>query len=339
MGKYASKFYQSALTPVRQIGLDAKIPASDEDRELIIFVVGETVRTDHFSLNGYERQTNPYLEKQDVISFRNFSACGTSTAVSVPCMFSMYDRSNYSKGKADTTENVLDVLQWAGVNVIWLDNNSSSKGVATRVPNESYKGTDKNQVCDIECRDVGMLENLQAYIDEHPRGDIFIVLHQMGNHGPAYFKRYPKEFEKFIPTCQTNQLEDCTQEEIINAYDNAILYTDYFLSKTIELLISNANEFESALFYVSDHGESLGENNLYLHGLPYLFAPDTQTKVPVIMWFRGEIQDEVNFSSLKENINNKYSHDNVFHTILGLMEVQTTFYDKDMDLIIHNEDD
>ena len=339
IGKYAGKFYQSALIEVKQIGLDAKIPPSDEDRELIIVVVGETARADHFSLNGYERQTNPYLEKEDVISFKNFWACGTSTSISVPCMFSMFDRSNYSKEKANSTENVLDVLQRSGVNVIWLDNNSDSKGVALRVPYESYKTADKNLVCDVECRDIGMLENLQQYIDEHPDGDIFIVLHQMGNHGPAYFKRYPETFEQFTPACQTNQLEDCTQEEVINAYDNAILYTDYFLSRTIALLKNNTNSFESALFYVSDHGESLGENNLFLHGLPYFFAPDSQTNVPVIMWLGGEIRNEVDFASLKKNINNKYSHDNIFHTLLGLMEVQTSLYKKDMDLIIHGEDD
>lgn len=339
MGKYASKFYQGALTPVKQIGLDAKIPPSDEDRELIIVVVGETARADHFSLNGYGRQTNPYLQKEDLISFKNFWACGTSTAISVPCMFSMYERSDYTKSKANSTENVLDVLQRAGVNVIWLDNNSTSKGVATRVPYESLKEPDKNPLCDIECRDVGMLENLQNHIDRHPSGDILIVLHQMGNHGPAYYKRYPKEFEKFTPTCQTNQLEDCTQEEIINAYDNAILYTDYFLSRTIALLKKNTDRFESALFYVSDHGESLGENNLYLHGLPYMFAPDSQTNVPVIMWLGDEIKKEVDFASLKKNINTKYSHDNVFHTLLGLMEVQTSLYKKGMDLIIHDQDD
>jgi len=337
--KYVGKSYGNALAPFRQIGLDSVIPPTDEDRELIIFVVGETARSDHFSLNGYDRQTNPYLEKQDVISYKNFWSCGTSTAVSVPCMFSMYERSDYSKSKANSTENVLDVLQRAGVNVIWLDNNSNSKGVALRVPYESFKAADKNPVCDIECRDIGMLENLQQYIDDHPSGDIFIVLHQKGNHGPAYFKRYPKEFEKFIPACQTNQLEDCTQQEIINAYDNAILYTDYFLSRTIALLNNNSDNFETALFYASDHGESLGENNLYLHGLPYLFAPDAQTSVPVIMWFGGEIKNEINFSSLKENINNKYSHDNIFHTLLGLMEVQTSLYEKDMDLISHDEDD
>lgn len=339
IGKYLGQSSETSQASIKRIGLDASIPASDDRRELIIFVVGETARADHFSLNGYHKKTNPYLEKEEVISFNNFISCGTTTAVSVPCMFSILPSSSFSKNEAKTSENVLDILQRAGVNVIWLDNNSDSKGVADRVPYESYKSVEKNTVCDIECRDIGMLENLQRYIDTHPLGDIFIVLHQMGNHGPSYYKRYPVEFEMFMPTCQTNQLEKCTNEEINNAYDNAILYTDYFLSKVIHLLKENNNLFESSLFYISDHGESLGEHNLYLHGMPNMLAPDSQTHVPMLMWFSDSFdKDEINIDLLRENAGNHYSHDNIFHTLLGLMEVDTNVYDKKMDLIRREED-
>jgi len=178
------------------------------------------------------------------------------------------------------------------------------------------------------------LLNLQNYIDAHPQGDIFIVLHQMGNHGPAYYKRYPPAFEKFRPACKTNQLEHCSIEEISNAYDNAILYTDYFLSQTIQLLKKNDGQFETALLYVSDHGESLGENNLYLHGLPYWIAPDAQKHVPLVMWFGEHFdKDELNLSALRRKEDNPLSHDYIFHTILGLMEVQTSIYDPSLDLI------
>jgi lipid A ethanolaminephosphotransferase len=336
VGKYMGHFFKQTSIPFKPIGLDAHIAPFDKHRELIVFVVGETARADHFSLNGYNKKTNPYLEKADIISFKNIWSCGTSTAVSVPCMFSIYNRSEFNKTKANATENVLDILQKSGINVIWLDNNSDSKGVAVRVPYEDYKTNDKNPLCDAECRDEGMLDNLQDYIDKHPSGDIFIVLHQMGNHGPAYFKRYPPQFEKFKPTCQTNQLEDCSLEEINNTYDNAILYTDYFLSKVISLLNKNKNNFESALFYVSDHGESLGENNLYLHGMPYLFAPDNQIHVPLIMWFSDSFdKGEIDLKNLKSKTDDKFSHDNIFHTILGLLEVKTTVYDKKMDMIEH----
>ncbi|NOY63058.1 MAG: phosphoethanolamine--lipid A transferase [Gammaproteobacteria bacterium] len=339
VGKYIGGFFESESMLLKRIGLDAAISASDKHRKLIIFVVGETARTDHFSLNGYSRKTNLYLEEEEVINFTNAWACGTSTAVSVPCMFSIYDRSDYSRNRAKKTENVLDVLQRAGVNVLWLDNNSDSKGVATRIPYENYKTADNNPVCDIECRDEGMLKNLSSYIDQHPQADIFIVLHQMGNHGPAYYKRYPAQFEKFTPTCETNQLEQCSREEIENTYDNAILYTDYFLSKTIALLKKHSDQFESTLFYVSDHGESLGENGLYLHGLPYMIAPDTQKRIPMVMWFSDSFDNrqEVGYSALQRQIDTEYSHDNVFHTILGLFKVETTVYDKEMDITNHEQ--
>ncbi len=337
--KYPVEHSSVATVQLNKIGQDAMIPEADTNRELIILVVGESARADRFSLNGYSKKTNPLLEQETLLSFNNTWACGTSTGISVPCMFSIYDHDHYLNGKANAIENMLDVLQHAGINILWLDNNSDSKGVAERVTYKNYRTAENNSICDTECRDEGMLANLQTYIDQHPQGDIFIILHQIGNHGPAYYKRYPKEFERFIPACHTNQLEECSNEEINNAYDNAILYTDYFLSKTIALLKQNEDNFEAAMFYVSDHGESLGENNMYLHGLPYMLAPETQTHVPMIMWFdKGFLEEDIDLPTLQNKISNKYTHDNVFHTILGLFELETTIYDKGLDIVDHTEE-
>ncbi|MBL1320725.1 MAG: phosphoethanolamine--lipid A transferase [Methylophaga sp.] len=337
-GKYISEQYGGDTQIFTPIGLDAQITPEVSDRELFILVVGEAVRADHFSLNGYNKKTNPRLEKEDIINFDNVWSCGTSTAISVPCLFAHHGQDDHSSNKAKTTGNLLDVAQHVGVNVLWLDNNSSSKGVADRSEYQSYKTPDNNPICNSECRDVGMLAHLQSYIDSHPTGDIFIILHQMGNHGPAYYKRYPKEFEKFTPVCQTNQLEQCSREEINNAYDNAILYTDFFLSETIKLLKRNNDDFEAALLYVSDHGESLGENGLYLHGLPYMLAPDSQKHVPMLMWFGDNFDtDEVNLDLLKQKSSQKYSHDNIFHTVLGLLEIDSEIYDATLDIIPHND--
>ncbi len=328
--KYFSKNFKNRNIVVKQIGADAKIPEDDDDRELIILVVGEAARADRFSLNGYLKETNPLLEKEDVISFPDMHSCGTSTVVSVPCMFSIFTRDEYSANKAEATYNILDILNNAGVNILWRDNNSSSKGVAARVSYEDYQTPETNTICDTECRDEGMLVGLQEYIDSNKVGDILIVLHQMGNHGPAYYKRYPEGFERFTPVCETNQLEKCSSEEIDNAYDNAILYTDYFLSKVITLL-KQYSQFETAMFYISDHGESLGENNLYLHGMPYFMAPEAQTHIPAIMWFGDGFK--ISKDALKKNSSRAYSQDNIFHTLLGLMEVETTLYDKDKDIV------
>jgi lipid A ethanolaminephosphotransferase len=314
------------------IGADAQIPASDVERELFILVIGETARADRFSLNGYSRDTNPQLRQANAISFSNFRACGTSTAVSVPCMFSLLGMDKFDTKKGAAQENLLDVLTHAGVNVLWLDNNSDSKDVALRVPYQSYKSPEVNPLCDPECRDVGMLSALQKHIDAQPRGDIFIVLHQMGNHGPAYFKRYPPEFEKFKPACQSADLSLCSREEIGNAYDNAILYTDFFLGKVIELLKMNDNKFETALLYVSDHGESLGENGVYLHGLPPAIAPDAQLHVPAILWLGSGFKD-VDFSALRRKSGTRFTHDNIAHTVLGAMEIGTSVYRPELDML------
>jgi lipid A ethanolaminephosphotransferase len=332
LGKYLTEDLNGRPDSVSHLGEDAKVLATDRRRELVILVVGETARANRFSLNGYERKTNPFLEKESVYSFKNFSSCGTSTIVSVPCMFSIYGRREFTNKKARHTENFLDVLSHAGVHVLWRDNNSSSKGVADRVIYENFKSRDNNPVCDIECRDEGMLFGLQDYVDKHVDGDILIVLHQMGNHGPAYYKRYPESFEKFKPVCKTNELDQCSKKEIGNAYDNAILYTDYFLSKVIRLLKNNSNKFETVMVYMSDHGESLGENGLYLHGLPYFAAPKTQTLVPAIFWF-GKSYDGLDSKSLTRKLTIPYSHDNLFHTIIGIMELNTSIYDHKMDIL------
>lgn len=317
--------------PLIMVGKDAKVPDEDVTRELIIMVVGETARADRFSLNGYAKKTNPLLEKQDVVSFHNVTSCATLTALSVPCMFSILPEKDFTVAKARGRENVLDVLERSGAQVLWRDNNSSSKGVAERITIEDYRDPKINTICDEECRDEGMLVGLQDYVNKHPKGDIVVVLHAMGNHGPAYYKRYPKAFKKFQPECLTNELADCTREEINNSYDNAILYTDYFLNKVIEFLKTNDSKFETAMLYVSDHGESLGENNVYLHGLPNFLAPTEQRHVPMIMWV-GKNFRRVQIDELREKKDKPYSHDNIFHTLLGMLEIETRSHNKFLDI-------
>lgn len=301
---------------------DAKnLDLTDSKKELIIMVVGETARADRFSLNGYKRDTNPRLSKEDVVSFSNVSSCGTSTSVSVPCMFSSLGRENYEKEKALAQENLLDVLNHHGIAVLWRDNNSDSKGVATRIRYEDFKSPTLNPVCHGECRDIGMLNKLDEYINQNKGKDIFIVLHQMGNHGPEYYRRYPKEFEKFKPACQTGELRDCTQQEIDNAYDNAILYTDYFLSEVISFLKKHDDGFETAMLYVADHGESLGEHGFYLHAAPYMLAPKGQKHVPAILWTGSNF--DYNIDDIKPFKNQALSHDDLFCSIMIAYELES----------------
>ena len=326
-------------TVVAPLGTDAAkgrlwAAVGDGPRSVTVIVVGETARAMNFSLNGYGRDTNPRLaQERTLVNFNNVSSCGTATAVSVPCVFSDLTREGYSEDKARSKEGLLDVLQHAGLEVIWRDNNSGCKGVCDRVRFEDMsQPVAGNPLCNTEeCYDERLLEGLPDLIRNASK-DLVIVLHQKGSHGPAYWKRYPAEFNKFGPVCQTNELEQCSRESITAAYDNTILYTDYFLYKTINVLKSAG--VPASMLYFSDHGESLGEKNMYLHGAPYIFAPDEQRKVPMMLWMSDSFSQRfhVDRSCLAARSSQAFSHDNVFHSTLGMLNVNTAVYNPKLDL-------
>ena len=329
--------------PPLVVGADAKLAPRLQGAKppLLLLVVGETARADHFSLNGYGRPTNPELAALGVHSFREVSSCGTSTATSLPCMFSVFGKSVF-ESEGHPHENLLDVLQRAGLAVLWLDNQAGCKGQCERVPN-AEAGTPAPgstalpaSLCqDGECLDEALLLGLDARIaalpaDRRERG-IVVVLHQMGSHGPAYWKRSPPERKPFQPECQTNVLQQCDRQALINGYDNSIAYTDHVLASAITWLQQRTATHEPAMLYMSDHGESLGENNLYLHGLPYAFAPREQKHVPMVMWLPPTATTSKP-DCLTAQLNTPFSHDNLSHTVLGLMGVQTEVYRAALDV-------
>jgi lipid A ethanolaminephosphotransferase len=337
-----------AATPLRRdmsitepIGLDARIAApataASVRPPLLVLVVGETARAPNFSLNGYARATNPELARENVASFRNAWSCGTSTAASLPCMFSHLGREAFN-GRPHNYEGLLDVVQRAGMAVLWLDNQSGCKGNCDRVPHvEASQFSDPALCKGGECFDAVMLKDIDQRIAALPaerraRG-VLLVMHQMGSHGPAYWLRSPPQFKRFAPECQSNNLQDCARESLVNAYDNSIVYTDHFLASTIGWLKTRAADYDAALLYVSDHGESLGENNLYLHGLPYAIAPDVQKHVPWITWLSAgfEQRSGVATACLQKAADAPVSHDHYFHSVLGLLDVQTSVYQRALD--------
>ncbi|MDX1802679.1 MAG: phosphoethanolamine--lipid A transferase [Alcanivorax sp.] len=330
---------QLANMPMQPLGRDArKGPRLDGAKQgtLVVMVVGETARAADFSLNGYQRDTNPQLARRDVINYPQASSCGTETAVSLPCMFSVYDRDNYDHQKAVHTENLLDVLKHAGITVAWRDNNSGDKGVADRVDYQELWDQKVPGICNGDrCFDDILLHNLQAYLDKHVGQDVFLVLHQEGSHGPSYYLRYPQEFARFKPECKTKKLDQCSHQEIINAYDNTILYTDHVLARVIDLLKQNQSQFNTAMLYMSDHGESTGEGGMYLHGMPYMIAPQTQKHIPYILWLSPAYRQamSVNESCLRQRSDQPVSQDNLFSTVLGMFDIQTTVYRQNMDFI------
>jgi lipid A ethanolaminephosphotransferase len=301
-----------------------------------VLVVGETARAANFALNGYARSTNPELAQRNVINFPQASSCGTATAVSVPCMFQDVGRADYKDAMAGNREGLLDVLQRAGVDVLWRDNNSGCKGACDRVPNEDVSHLNLAQYCaDGECHDEALLHDLQAYLDGLTR-DTVVVLHMKGSHGPAYYKRYPAAFERFTPVCKEVQLDRCDTASIVNAYDNSLLYTDHVLAATIDLLRSNAARLDTAMLYLSDHGESLGEHGMYLHGVPYAMAPSEQTHIPMLLWFSDGMQRSSGISAdcLRQQAGQPVSQDNLFHSVIGLMGVRTAVYQPPLDIFL-----
>lgn len=319
------------------IGTDASLinnPNHFGKKSLTVLVLGETARAANFALDGYPRPTNPYLSQEAVFSFTNVHSCGTATAASVPCMFSGLGREYYDHDKAEYTENVLDVLSHAGVKVLWRNNNDNCKNVCNRVSTEDLSHLKLPDLCNAaECYDEILLYRLQAYVDALSRNGV-IVLHQKGSHGPSYYLRHPPQFKVFIPECHQANLNDCSRQEVINAYDNTIAYTDFFLEKVIQFLKKNSAKYDTALLYVSDHGESLGENNVYLHGLPYFIAPEEQKHVPLITWFSKDFiaHNKINTACLQQHKDSPYSHQNLFHSMLGLMGVKSKSYNAKLDI-------
>jgi len=295
---------------------------------LLLLVVGETARADHFSLNGYARETNPQLASLDVVSFRDVTSCGTNTAASLPCMFSHLGRVGHEARERDH-ENLLDLAQRAGLAVMWLDNQSGCKGLCDRVPSFMASQDAPPALCrDGECLDEALLHGLDARLaaldpQRRQRG-VLLVMHPMGSHGPAYWRRSPADRKPFQPECLTNVLQQCDRQSLVNTYDNSIVYADHVLARAIGWLKQQQSAYEPMLLYVSDHGESLGENGLYLHGLPYAVAPREQTHVPMVAWVpaqtaAGSLPGRDCLASQRDR---PLSHDNLFHTAAGLLGIR-----------------
>jgi lipid A ethanolaminephosphotransferase len=333
---------RSALSETRQprqpIGTDAVVRREQPARpRLLVLVIGETVRAQNWGLNGYSRDTTPLLRQRRVINFADVSACGSDTEVSLPCMFAPIGRRDYDQARIRSQQSLLHVLERAGVGTLWLDNQSGCKGVCEGLAFEGLRGDEDPGLCDGRvCLDGVLFERARQAIakNDGQAGDRVLLLHQLGNHGPAYSRRYPEAFRQFTPACEDPDLKGCDQRSITNSYDNAILYTDHLLAGLIDTL-SKRDDLDSALLYLSDHGESLGEGGIYLHGLPYMIAPPQQLKVPMTLWLSDRLarSAQIDSACLAARSNAPLAHDHLFHTVLGLFAVDTTLYEDTWDVL------
>jgi len=341
IAKYSKARWFAGDQTLIRLGEDARkgpVLLAQQKKTVLVLVIGEASRAENYSLNGYDRETNPELKKQNVINFPQASSCGTETAVSVPCMFSGMPRKKYDADLAHHQEGLMDVLGHAGVNLLWRDNDGGCKGACTRIPHTDMTQWKLQQFCkDNSCIDDVNLWRLDDMLDG-VKQDTVLVIHLMGSHGPAYYQRYPAQYRHFTPTCDTNEIQDCTHQALMNTYDNTILYTDSVVSKTIDALKARQSTLNTALVYLSDHGESLGENGLYLHGTPYMLAPEQQTHIPFIFWLSKDYQQNfgVDAQCLRDQAAKEaVSQDNLFSTVLGMMNIRTSVYQPQMDLLTH----
>lgn len=297
---------------------------ANDSKMIVVLVIGESARAKNFSLYGYDKETNPELKKLNVLTLPNSFSSATYTTASVHSMLSF-------EGKiSDDYEPLPNYLQRIGADVIWRSKNWGEP--ALQVESYERESNLEPQCQGEECHfDSVLLAGLPERILASKKNKIFIVLHTAGSHGPTYSAKYPPQFERFQPACKTVAIKECTQEELMNAYDNTIVYTDHFLSNVINVLKQFSN-IPSTMIYMSDHGESLGEYGLYLHGTPYSIAPDEQKRVPFIIWESDSFLKEKKLSSPSVKSLGEYGQNNIFHTILGAFGVKSPVYNQQLDL-------
>ena len=337
---------------------------------VLVLAIGESMRAASLDLNGYGRDTDVDLHPLPIVNFGHVSSCGTNTATSLPCMFSDLGRAGYDDAEAKHRENLLDVLKRAGYDVLWLDNNTGSKGLAARAKEISAADGAAPASCNADgCHDEVLVDRLKTVLPTIHR-DTVIVVHLLGSHGPAYHARYPSAFSVFQPECRTNELQRCSDAQLRNTYDNTVLYTSHVLAGIASLLgetrtlvdrlppqalrclalRGHAGDarcpsspqpapvvdpgIDAAMLFVSDHGESLGEKGLYLHGAPYAIAPDEQTHVPMLLWTssRFAARRRLDLECVRRVADRPLSHDHFFHSVLALADVRTRAQKPGLDL-------
>lgn len=283
-----------------------------ESRDICVLIIGESARRGNFSLYGYDRETNPLLAGDSVKTYMANSA-STYTTAAVKAILDHKDT-----GKL--YEILPNYLYRHGVDVIWRSTNWGEPPL--HIEKIYNKKTLKNMFPDADERYDGLLiEGLKEEISSCKKEKQLIVLHTGTSHGPTYNLKYPAEFEVFKPACNTVEISTADKQELINAYDNTILYTDYLLHSVIEIL-KEIPDRRCCMIFVSDHGESLGEDNLFMHGMPKNIAPREQFEIPFIVWHNDDNTQMKNLEEVEQYF--------VFHSIMNWFGMQSPVYNENM---------
>lgn len=287
----------------------------NDEKAIFVLVIGESARSQNFSLYGYERNTNPLLSKTEDLHWFKSESCATYTTAGVKCILE-------HKNTSELYEILPNYLYRNDIEVIWRTTNWGEPNVNIKnfIAKTELQKQCKGEDCDY---DGALLYGLKEQILASNKNKILIVLHTSTSHGPTYFKKHPERFSTFTPECKDVELAKCTQQELINAYDNTIVYTDYILATLIGEL-KQLEDYQSSMFFVSDHGESLGEKNLYMHGLPKSMAPDEQFDIPFIVWTSKDSRTLKNKEIVEQH--------HVFHSVLDFLSIDSPIYDENMSL-------
>ena len=294
---------------------DAVFTEPDEKR-VCVLVIGESARQDHFSLYGYPRQTNPLLSNQERLTAIRADAAATYTTAGVKAILD-------SRPTDKLYEILPNYLYRAGAEVVWRTSNWGEPPVhIEKYQNpeallELYPHADP-------AYDGILFEGLKDEILSSGKSKVLLIIHTSISHGPAYNKRYPAEFEHFTPVCNTVEMAKADHDELMNSYDNTIIYTDYLLSEAIKQLEELPKEWESCLMYVSDHGESLGEGNLFMHGVPISIAPREQIEIPFLVW--------TSEGSREIKPLDKVGQYHVFHSVMSFLGAESEIFDENMNI-------
>jgi lipid A ethanolaminephosphotransferase len=311
-------------------GAPAALPPAtfaSSEKTVVLLVIGEAARARNFALYGYPRPTNPLLSKAGVVALKKASSCATYTTASVRCILSNVDTESPF---ATRYEPLTSYLQRSGVDVIWRTRNFGEPPMQV----QAYeKDDDLRAACaGANCAyDEVLLTGLEQRVEASSSRRVLVVIHQSGSHGPDYYRRYPAEFEYFRPACKSVELSQCTPEELVNAYDNTILYEDHFLAQAIDAL-KKLRHTSAVMIYISDHGESLGEYGLYLHGVPYSIAPDVQKDVPFIVWMSDAFIQAKGVKAGSLESQGSHSQRDVFHSVMGAFSMHSDAYEAGYDI-------
>lgn len=288
---------------------------TNKEKSVVVLVIGESARSKNFSLYGYEKDTNPLLSKTENLYHFKANSCATYTTAGVKCLLEHQNTS-------ELYEILPNYLYRHNVSVVWRTTNWGEPPVHI---DKYLKVDDLMPNCkDERCNyDEILLKGLKDEILNAKHDKVLVILHTSTSHGPTYSKKYPKQFEVFKPVCNSVELSQCSNQELVNAYDNTIVYTDYILHSIIEEL-NQLKDYKSTMIYVSDHGESLGEKNLYMHGIPMSIAPKEQYEIPFIVW--------VSENSRQLKSQEQLSQNHVFHSVLNFLSISSPIYNETLNI-------